>query len=195
MFDHVIPPPADPNEDEDDYERDPLENEQPTRPTRVGKGLFDDNFGDIGLAGSIFQILGTPTKDSWPVSHSHRTYKPEADAKQEFNSLPDAGKIDFIPTKPRSLALFLPTMNDQLLDLTSRLLRLSPSRRISATRALDHAYFENTLVPSSNDAWYGSEARIDCSSRCVEIKGGRRLVEYFADLLEQKRGLLADWKD
>jgi cyclin-dependent kinase 8/11 len=197
MFDHVFPPPADPDEDvdEDEDERDPLENEQPTRPTRAGKGLFDDNFGDIGLAGSIFRILGTPTEESWPVSHPHRIHKPEADVKQEFESLPDAGKIEFIPTIPQSLTSILPTMNDQLLDLTSRLLQLSPSRRISARKALEHAYFDNTLVPSSSDTWYGSEARIDCSPRCVEFKDGRRLVDYFADLLEQKRGLLAEWKD
>lgn len=34
--------------------------------------LFNDTFGDVGLAASIFQILGTPTSDTWPVSpHAH----------------------------------------------------------------------------------------------------------------------------
>lgn len=30
--------------------------------------LFNAAYGDLGLAASIFRLLGTPTKDSWPVS-------------------------------------------------------------------------------------------------------------------------------
>jgi serine/threonine protein kinase len=32
--------------------------------------LFDCAFGDLGLAASIFRLLGTPTVESWPVSRS-----------------------------------------------------------------------------------------------------------------------------
>ena len=32
------------------------------------KRLFNTRFGDLGLASSIFQVLGTPTEMSWPVS-------------------------------------------------------------------------------------------------------------------------------
>lgn len=32
------------------------------------KGLFDDTFGDLGLAGSIFRVLGSPSEENWPVS-------------------------------------------------------------------------------------------------------------------------------
>lgn len=29
--------------------------------------LFSAEFGEIGLAGSIFRVLGTPTEETWPV--------------------------------------------------------------------------------------------------------------------------------
>lgn len=29
--------------------------------------LFSAEFGEIGLAGSIFRVLGTPTEENWPV--------------------------------------------------------------------------------------------------------------------------------
>lgn len=32
------------------------------------KRLFDDTFGDLGLAASIFRVLGTPSEKNWPVS-------------------------------------------------------------------------------------------------------------------------------
>jgi serine/threonine protein kinase len=59
-----IPFPNSDSEDEDEDE-DPLEEviRPPARTT-----LFDDDFGDIGLAGSIFRVLGTPTAETWPVS-------------------------------------------------------------------------------------------------------------------------------
>jgi len=30
--------------------------------------LFDSTYGDLGLAASIFRVLGTPNSESWPVS-------------------------------------------------------------------------------------------------------------------------------
>jgi serine/threonine protein kinase len=53
-----------PNSDSED--EDPLEEEVKRPPIRTT--LFDDGFGDIGLAGSIFRVLGTPTGETWPVS-------------------------------------------------------------------------------------------------------------------------------
>lgn len=32
------------------------------------QGLFDSTFGDLGLVGSIFKVLGIPTPETWPVS-------------------------------------------------------------------------------------------------------------------------------
>jgi serine/threonine protein kinase len=57
-----------PDSDEEDEDEDPLEEEVKRPPVRTT--LFDDGFGDIGLAGSIFRVLGTPTAETWPVSIS-----------------------------------------------------------------------------------------------------------------------------
>jgi hypothetical protein len=59
-----VPLPDSDSEDEDE-DVDPLE--EVIRPP-VRTTLFDDGFGDIGLAGSIFRVLGTPTEETWPVS-------------------------------------------------------------------------------------------------------------------------------
>lgn len=54
----------------DDYIEDPLEDDEADGVKRAipRKRLFDDTFGDLGLAASIFRILGTPTEETWPVS-------------------------------------------------------------------------------------------------------------------------------
>jgi len=84
-------------------------------------------------------------------------------------------------------------MSDGLVDLTSQLLQLSPSRRISAEDALGHRCFDETLVTSKEHVWFG-EPRIDLSARCVEIKAGRRLVDHLADELDHKRVIWASTK-
>lgn len=50
---------------------DPLEDSTPSPPLPVmnkRRTLFVDTFGEIGLAASIFRLLGTPSHISWPVS-------------------------------------------------------------------------------------------------------------------------------
>jgi hypothetical protein len=54
------------SDSDEDEERDPLDDEGDFRMS-ARTTLFDDGFGDIGLAGSIFRVLGTPTKEIWPV--------------------------------------------------------------------------------------------------------------------------------
>ena len=81
-------------------------------------------------------------------------------------------------------------MEKDLVDLTTALLQLSPDRRIRAKNALDHHYFDITLVPSKDNAWYGNPP-VDLSSRCVEMKDGRRLTDHLADELEEKGELWA----
>jgi hypothetical protein len=109
---------------------------------------------------------------------------------KEFESLPDAGKIDFITCTPQPLGSILPAMEKDLAELTTALLQLSPSRRLSAKKALEHRYFDTALIPSNDIAWYGNP-RIDLSSRCVELKDGKRLVDHLADELETKREMWA----
>lgn len=58
------------DDDEDDYPPELRD----ANPTLVRKALFDGTRGEIGLAWSIFKILGTPTEDSWPVGHPSQRY-------------------------------------------------------------------------------------------------------------------------
>ena len=66
MHDHILPhPESDDASDEEEELRDPLDEDD--SPRLVRKPLFDDRYGDIGLAGSIFRVLGTPADETWPV--------------------------------------------------------------------------------------------------------------------------------
>jgi cyclin-dependent kinase 8/11 len=49
---------------------DPLEADDCDRSPKARARLFNDTFGDVGLAASIFRLLGTPTPQTWPVSTS-----------------------------------------------------------------------------------------------------------------------------
>ncbi|CAK9781361.1 kinase-like protein [Cutaneotrichosporon oleaginosum] len=77
--------------------------------------LFDATYGDLGLAGSIFSVLGTPTAESSP----------------SFFSLPDAGKIHFNPQPQQDLSTLLgaPEGPTRVLEAV---LRLEPAQRASA---------------------------------------------------------------
>lgn len=50
---------------------DPLEDKvgiEPGQDIMSPKRLLNDQYGDLGLAASIFQVLGTPIGSTWPVS-------------------------------------------------------------------------------------------------------------------------------
>eukprot|EP01116_Phalansterium_solitarium_P013842 TRINITY_DN31272_c0_g1_i1.p1 TRINITY_DN31272_c0_g1~~TRINITY_DN31272_c0_g1_i1.p1 ORF type:complete len:308 (+),score=23.50 TRINITY_DN31272_c0_g1_i1:88-1011(+) len=74
----------------------------------------------------IFRILGTPTETIWPG----------------VTKLPDF-KPTFPMWKPSNLAQHVPGADPLALDLLKQLLEYEPSRRISAKRALQHAYFDD----------------------------------------------------
>jgi serine/threonine protein kinase len=155
---------------------DPLD-EVPSNNEIPRRRLFNDTFGDVGLAASIFQILGTPTPETWPVSLLHGLTGIVLN-KQDFKTLPNAEKIEFRPTDPVSLASLFPDMDPQLVDLVGGLLQLSPGRRVQAKDALGHACFDRTLVPS---------ASVYADARCLEVVDGRRLSDHISDELKVKR--------
>jgi hypothetical protein len=68
MFRPTAIPDSYSEEEDEDEDVDPLEEEVKRPPVQTT--LFGDGFGDIGLAGSIFRVLGTPTAETWPVSIS-----------------------------------------------------------------------------------------------------------------------------
>ena len=58
----------DESDDEEAYRYDdPLEPPPPVDPAIPRRTLFDSALGDLGLAGSIFRLRGSPSPSTWPV--------------------------------------------------------------------------------------------------------------------------------
>lgn len=85
--------------------------------------------------GRIFALLGTPTDTHWP----------------EARRLPDYGKVNFHPKQPQSLALAMPRLVEEpaLLDLLNNMICLDPAKRVTATAALRHEWFETSEPPAA----------------------------------------------
>mmetsp|Transcript_6943 Transcript_6943/g.9723 ORF Transcript_6943/g.9723 Transcript_6943/m.9723 type:complete len:183 (+) Transcript_6943:1-549(+) len=92
--------------------------------------LFPGN-DDIDQLAKIFQILGTPTKESWP----------NVGALPEFVEFTRQEGLDL------KMTLFTAASNDAM-DLLQKMLVLCPSRRISASQALNHNFFSNAPPPA-----------------------------------------------
>jgi serine/threonine protein kinase len=88
------------------------------------KPLFPGD-SEIDELYKIFQLLGTPTEETWPG----------------FSALPD-----YMPTFPhwkaRDLREKVP-LCEQGIDLMLKMLTYEPSKRISAKAAMDHPYFDD----------------------------------------------------
>lgn len=54
------------DEPDSDFDADPLE--MRVTPGTKRRSLFDDSYGSLGLAASIFRLRGSPTSLTWPVS-------------------------------------------------------------------------------------------------------------------------------
>ena len=96
--------------------------------------LFNGERGEIGLAWSIFKILGTPTRETWP----------------EFAEFPGSKAVVFNVVPGVPLAPLLPNLpsgndsdNDPTspLDLLSKFLAYPPMSRLRPQDALHHAWF------------------------------------------------------
>ncbi|BEI92882.1 uncharacterized protein CcaverHIS019_0505100 [Cutaneotrichosporon cavernicola] len=84
-----------------------------------GTALFNAAFGDLGLAGSIFSLLGAPISETWP----------------SFTTLPDADKIHFDPKAAKDIGSVLHAPEGALRILEA-VLRLDPAQRVSAETVL-----------------------------------------------------------
>lgn len=94
------------------------------RPLFPGDSEIDELF-------KIFRITGTPNEETWPG----------------VTSLPDF-KSAFPKWPAKDLATQVPNLEPAGLDLLSSMLRLDPTRRITARGALEHEYFKDIkLVP------------------------------------------------
>ncbi|CAL9775128.1 unnamed protein product [Musa acuminata subsp. burmannicoides] len=94
------------------------------RPLFPGDSEIDELF-------KIFRVLGTPNEETWPG----------------VTSLPDF-KSAFPKWLPKDLAAAVPNLEATGIDLLSKMLRLDPSKRVTARQALEHEYFKDfRLVP------------------------------------------------
>lgn len=113
---------------------------------------------------------------------------------QSFFSLPDSSKIAFDYQSSKSLSDVLPTLSSIAKphfteEVSTSLLVLDPSKRISAATALDLALFKSGDVLIPEKLGQSSEYKTDhVGMRVVDILGGRRLEDLLDDLLlEGKR--------
>eukprot|EP00611_Tribonema_gayanum_P005057 TRINITY_DN1430_c0_g1_i5.p1 TRINITY_DN1430_c0_g1~~TRINITY_DN1430_c0_g1_i5.p1 ORF type:complete len:310 (-),score=79.32 TRINITY_DN1430_c0_g1_i5:47-976(-) len=96
--------------------------------------LFPGN-DDIDQLAKIFQVLGTPSKETWP----------------QVGALPEF--VEFTRQEPLDLRsqLFTAAGADAM-DLMLKLLVLYPARRLSAQAALQHEYFTNAPAAAEPSA-------------------------------------------
>ncbi|XP_032902590.1 cyclin-dependent kinase 6 [Amblyraja radiata] len=83
--------------------------------------LFRGN-SDVDQLGKIFDVLGLPSEDDWPIDVA----------------LP---KNAFSTRSPQPIQDLVPEINEPGKDLLLRLLTFNPEKRISAFNALSHQYF------------------------------------------------------
>ncbi|XP_009993137.1 PREDICTED: cyclin-dependent kinase 1 isoform X2 [Chaetura pelagica] len=89
------------------------------------KPLFHGD-SEIDQLFRIFRALGTPNNDVWPEVESLQDYK---------NTFPK--------WKPGSLASHVKNLDEDGLDLLSKMLIYDPAKRISGKMALNHPYFDD----------------------------------------------------
>ncbi|MCJ1287758.1 negative regulator of the PHO system [Xylographa opegraphella] len=91
----------------------------------TGRPLFPGSNNEDELQ-KIFRLMGTPSERSWPGISQFPEYK-----------------STFHIYATQDLRLILPQIDQQGLDLLSRMLQLRPEMRISAKDALNHAWFRD----------------------------------------------------
>jgi serine/threonine protein kinase len=82
----------------------------------------------LGQLASIFEVLGTPSKETWP----------------SVEELPDYGKLNFAPKHRKPLETIVPRAKEHppFLKLLEQLLVLDPNQRISADAVLQQGCFQ-----------------------------------------------------
>ncbi|KAF7357037.1 Protein kinase domain-containing protein [Mycena venus] len=91
----------------------------------TGQPLFPGD-SEIDQIFKIFRILGTPNEESWPGVQGLSDYK-----------------TTFPQWSSQELARVVPTLDKHGIDLLQATLTYNPAKRISAKRALTHAYFSD----------------------------------------------------
>eukprot|EP00998_Keelungia_sp_KM082_P006495 NODE_2740_length_1001_cov_59.315789_g2720_i0.p2 GENE.NODE_2740_length_1001_cov_59.315789_g2720_i0~~NODE_2740_length_1001_cov_59.315789_g2720_i0.p2 ORF type:complete len:307 (-),score=101.66 NODE_2740_length_1001_cov_59.315789_g2720_i0:80-961(-) len=88
------------------------------------KALFPGD-SEIDELFKIFRVLGTPSESKWPGVSNLPDYKP-----------------CFPQWKPQSLTSVIPGLDDQGIDLISKMLVYEPAKRLNARQCLAHPWFD-----------------------------------------------------
>lgn len=102
---------------------------------------------DLGQLFAIFMKLGTPSEAEWPG----------------ISALPDYTEGGFPRFLRKNLADFVPHASAAAIDLIENMLQYSPVARISAKKALQHAYF------AQKSALTASRTEIDSLDDCMSL--------------------------
>jgi cell division cycle 2-like protein len=101
--------------------------------------------GELDQIDQIFSLVGVPNESNWP----------------SFEKLPNAGLFRWKPRKETDLLLrkkfpiASPVSANQAFldgngyDLLAKLLTLDPAKRLSASQAMDHPYFDQGVTPQT----------------------------------------------
>ncbi|KAG6916860.1 hypothetical protein DXG01_004841 [Tephrocybe rancida] len=178
------------DEEEEEGGKDPKPLEpfiRPWNPTAGGvwerDTLFNGTRGELALAGSIFRVRGTPDSINWPAFE----HLPTACGLEfaVFSRVPLAG---LLPNLPPTRGLEAEGAGDGPLDLIERLLAYPAEERLSAERALGHAWFREgggLLLPRG----YPRGVEKDEERELLEEVEGRDLGQWVREMLGvSKRG-------
>lgn len=94
------------------------------------KPLFPGR-SQIDMIDKIFKLLGLPNETIWPG----------------YSDLPEVKRTNFKGPKYNNLRNMFPFITDAAVQLLNSFLTYDPSRRISASAALDHPYFKEVPPP------------------------------------------------
>ncbi|OQR95247.1 cell cycle-related kinase [Achlya hypogyna] len=97
---------------------------------------------DIDQLFRVLQVLGSPAYDG-------------------LEALPDYHKVSFPAFKPIPLSRLFPDTSPDALDLLAGLLAYDPKARLTATQALQHAYFSSHPPPSPRIPAHYLEGAVD----------------------------------
>lgn len=85
---------------------------------------------DLGQLSTIFEFFGSPNEENWP----------------SVKSLPDY--VEFKPSPPQSFRDVFSAAGDDLIHLLESCMKLDPSKRCTASQALQSSYFSNPPGPT-----------------------------------------------
>jgi len=97
-----------------------------------GRSIFCGE-SEIEQLFAIFRVMGTPTAETWPKVSDLRDWH------------------EFPQWRPKPLIELLPSLGADGCDLLESMLALDPAKRISATEAIKHAWFDDIRAAHANE--------------------------------------------